>query len=468
MILLYSGQAFANTNEIQLPELGDRSSSIVSPQQEYLLGQSWLHAYYSRTKIERDYVFQEYLENLTRRLALNADLPYKGVHVLLVDSPSLNAFAVPGGVMGIHSGLLLYANSEHELSSVIGHELAHLSQRHFARSVENNRINSVKTLAAMLASIALIAASGDAGIAALSLTQRLAQDEFLRYSRQNEREADRIGMNILLKSNMDPYAVADMFNHMLRLSHRVGFRPPEYLLTHPLPESRISDAELRAQKLPKRYYADNEYYDLMKVHAELKASTSPHDSLKRYRAEVELTPESVRNRYGLAQALLLVNEAPEAERIVDELLKQQPENLAFKVLKVKVLNKQEHYEEAKAKVISYLRQRPDSYALGMIYAETLKFNNEFQASAKHLAYLTTKKPKEPAVWYEYAEVLGLAGNILQLHKARSEYFVLTGYYNQAIRQLQYAKQLIKTDYIERAVIDEKISDIIRLQHSQQF
>lgn len=458
----------AADNKILLPELGDRSSAIISPQQEYQLGQSWLHAYYSRTRIERDYVFQEYLENLTRKLAVHAKLPQKDVHVLLVDSPTLNAFAVPGGIMGIHSGLLLYASNEHELSSVIGHELAHLSQRHFARSVEASRASSVVSLAALLASIALAVAAPDAGLAALSLTQSLVQEQYLRYSRQNEQEADRIGMDILLQSNLNPEAVANMFNHMLRLTHKVGFRPPEYLLTHPLPESRISDAELRAQKLPKRYYPNNEYYDLMQVHAQIKASKSPHDSLQRYRAELNREPELIDKQYAYAKMLLMTNEPDKAQSLIEDLLKAQPKNTAFNALAIQTANKQKRFDDAKKIAKRYFAINPTSYSIGMYYAETLKLNNEYDAAVKQLERMVRLKPKEPAVWYEYAEVLGLQGDILQLHQARAQYFILTGFYNQAIRQLQYAKPLVRGDYIERAVIDEKIGYIIKLQESQQF
>ena len=459
----------AQKKPIQLPELGDRSSSIVSPLQEYQLGQSWLHAYYNHVDIERDYLLLEYLEDVTRRLARYSDLSNRSVHVLLVDNPGLNAFAVPGGIIGIHSGLLLYAETEHELSSVIGHELAHLSQRHFARSVEAQRGSSIKALAGLLAGIALAATvGGDAGIAAISLSQGLALNEQLSYSRLHEKEADRLGLQTLIRANMNPRAMADMFGHMLKLSHFVGFKPSEYLLTHPLPESRIADAELRVNQFPQRYYAHNDYYDLMRVHAQIKAARLPQDARRRFSAELEQTPNSVADKYGLAKSYLLTRDVEKARQLTDELLAIDKDHRAFRLLNLQTTNAEKDYAKSINLAQNYLRSEPNSYALGMVYAETLKLNNQFDESLKQLERLAEYRSKEPAIWYDLAETYGLKGDIYSLHRARAEYFVLRGYYNQAVRHMQSARNMVTDDYIERSVIDERISDILALQNSQQF
>ena len=164
--------------------------------------------------------------------------------LVILDSRQLNAFAVPGGIVGINLGLFLYAETRNEFSAILAHELAHISQRHFARGVENARRNTLPNLAGLLASIIIMATSGgDAGIAALTATQAAAQQKALKYSRSREAEADRIGILTLADAGMDPRAMAYMFERLSNMNRFAGQRLPEFLLTHPVTQSRISESE---------------------------------------------------------------------------------------------------------------------------------------------------------------------------------------------------------------------------------
>jgi predicted Zn-dependent protease len=190
---LTSTQALAN--EIKLPRLGDTVSGIVSKRQEYELGRTWLKAFRSRVREHDDPLMQEYLEQLLYDLATYSDLEDPRLELVIVNNASMNAFAVPGGVVGFHTGVFAFAEKEDQMASVLAHELAHLSQRHFARGLEAQRASSMVTLAGLLGSLVLAAtAGGDAGMAAITATQALAMDSRLRYSRSNEQEADRIGL----------------------------------------------------------------------------------------------------------------------------------------------------------------------------------------------------------------------------------------------------------------------------------
>src|SRR5690606_33955460 len=175
-------------------------------------------------------------------------------------SPDL-AFAAPGGVVGAHTGLFRFAESEDQLASVMAHELAHLSQRHFARRVENQRASSVGTMAGLLAGIILAATvGGDAGMAAIATTQAAALDSALRYSRQNEQEADRIGIETLYRSGRDPRAGSAMSERMLPAPGYTGQRPPQFPPPPPLPESRVAEARGRINTSPARHYPASAQY----------------------------------------------------------------------------------------------------------------------------------------------------------------------------------------------------------------
>ena len=196
-----------SSEELKLPNLGESSTSLFSPEQEYKLGRAWLRMFRSQAPTIDDPLLQDYLEDLIYRLVTHSELQDRRIEVVIVDNPVINAFAVPGGVIGIHTGLLMYAQSEDELATVLAHEIAHLSQRHFSRGVEQQKSMVPLTLAGLLVSAVLIATTGgNAGMAALTATQAAALDARLRFSRANEQEADRIGMQTMVDAGMDPQA----------------------------------------------------------------------------------------------------------------------------------------------------------------------------------------------------------------------------------------------------------------------
>ena len=252
---------------LKLPNLGESSTSLFSAEYEYQLGRTWLKIFRSQATTMDDPLLFDYLEDLIYRLVIHSQLEDRRIDLVLVDNPTINAFAVPGGVIGVHNGLLMYAQTEDELASVLAHEIAHLSQRHFSRRVEFQRNQQPLNLAAMLAGFVLLAtAGGDAGMAALSAAQAAAQDSALRYSRSNEAEADRVGMQTLVAAGLDPHATPAMFERMLQASrYTSGNRIPEFLRTHPLSENRIADTRNRARQYTSPAREDDLQYQLMRA-----------------------------------------------------------------------------------------------------------------------------------------------------------------------------------------------------------
>lgn len=455
--------------DILLPDLGDASSGLISPRQEYELGQKWLRVYRSHVPATSDPFLQSYVEGVIQKLSSYSDLDDKRLDVLVLENPTLNAFAVPGGIVGVHTGLFNHSENEDQFSSVLAHELAHLSQRHFARRVSDQKDKSIPTMAALLASILIaVSAGADAGIAAISVTQAAAMDHQLRFSRQMEQEADRIGMETLVKSGKDPFAMPAMFENMLRAS-RFSRRPPEFLLTHPLTESRVSDSFLRAQKFNKKYYPQSREYKLAKVRAELMHEPNKQFAIKKFTNDIESNSyDKMSSTYGLTLALIQTGEYKKAEQTLAPLLREYSDNLYFVVAQAEIDAESENFDKAIARLEDKLTRYPSNHALNIRLAEILMKAAEYEKCEALLIKHSVRRPKDDYVWYLLAEVHGLAGNIFQVHMARAEYFLLNGLFDKAIIQLKNAKHLIKTDRHLIARIDLRLKEARKLREEAQI
>lgn len=458
-----------SANDIRLPELGGSTSSIISQRQEYELGQAWLKAFRRQVRTHHDPQLQRYLEQLVTRLALSSELKDRRFELVLINNPTINAFAVPGGVIGVHTGLFFYAESEHQLASVLSHELAHLGQRHFARRLELQRKTSLVSLAGLLAGLVLSATvGGEAGMAAMSAAQAASMDTQLRYSRQNEQEADRIGLETLFRSGMDPAATAAMFERMLAATRYVGKRPPEFLLTHPLAESRISDARGRIAKYPARQYLDNLEYHLMRVRSVLALEATP--ALAAARFENELTGSSLSRqaaRYGLALAQSDMSEHAAARKTLAPLLTAEPERFTYQLAAATIERNAGKYPNAINHLEKLAAEYPENYVVQMELAETLLKANRYGESERILETLSHQRPTDPKIWFELAEVSGLAGDISGVHLARAEYFILTGVFDKARNHLGYARKLVDQDFKQSALIEQRLRDVAAMEQRNE-
>ncbi len=451
--------------DIKLPSLGDSTSGIVSQQQEYELGRAWLRAYRSRIKEHDDTLLHNYLEQLVYKLAVYSELQDHRLELVTINNASMNAFAVPGGVIGVHTGLFIYAKSEHQLSSVLSHELAHLSQRHFARRLETQKRSSTVTMAGMLGALILAATvGGDAGLAAMTATSAAARGSALRYSRQNEQEADRIGIQTMSAAGMDPNAMPGMFEQMLQATRYTGSKPPEFMLTHPLTENRVADARNRARQYPPKQYLDNIEYHLMRIRALVAIDKSPSVSLNRF--EHELSGNSLNKeaaQYGLVLTHTMLGDYSTARSNLRNLLKKSPDRLTYLLADIEIDRADKKFDFAVTKTKKLLQYHPSSYPLKMSLAETYLKANRFYESEVVLTDLTQTRPNSPHVWYELAEVRGLAGNISGVHLARAQYFIINGVFDRARDQLGYAQKLLVHDYKQTAIIEQQLRDLAALE-----
>ncbi len=420
----------------------------------------------SQVATVNDPLLFSYLEDLIFHLVTHSELQDRRIELVVVDNPTINAFAVPGGVIGIHNGLLVHAQTEDELATVIAHEIAHLSQRHFSRRVEFAKSQQPLTLAAMLAGFVLMAtAGGDAGMAALAAAQAAAQDSALRYSRGNEAEADRVAMQTIVDAGMDPHAAPSMFERMMQASrYATGNRVPEFLRTHPLSENRIADTRNRARQYPRQIRPAKLDYQLMRARVVKHLADTPEEAIATFRKELDGSPRSTAAaRYGLVLALTDAGRPDEAALELDSIWASAPERLEYIIADARIDMARNEPRKAAEKLAARLKLSPGNHALTMTYAEALMQDQQAYIAEEVLVEQSKRKPRDPYLWYLLAEVQGLSGNIIGLHQARAEYFILNGILDQAEKQLRYALKLVRDDYTTSAKINQRLTDIGRMR-----
>jgi predicted Zn-dependent protease len=460
------GNALAVTEDLKIPNLGGSSTSLFSTDFEYNLGRNWLKMFRSQVPTSSDALLASYLENLVFELVTHSELQDRRLELIIVDNPTINAFAVPGGVIGVHTGLWQYAQTEDEFATVIAHEIAHLSQRHFSRRMELAQSQSGLNLAGLLAGIVLAATAGsDAGMAALTATQAALQDQQLRYSRSNEAEADRVGMQTLVAAGMDPHAAPAMFERMLAATrYSSGNRVPEFLRTHPLSEKRIADTKNRALQYPKQIRPVSLRYQLMRARAKVSLAKTPEQAVAQFRSELEGQPRSTEAaRYGLVIALTRAGRADEATLHLDTLLQGDNARVEYVLASADIDLVRGEPKRAADKIAARLKLSPGNHPLTMAYAKALQQSQQAHIAEQILAEHAKRRPNDPSVWYELAEVQGLAGNIVSLHRSRAEYFILTGNLNAAQRQLNYALKLTQNDFTVNSLINQRLREVLDMR-----
>ena len=454
--------SWSATDDLKIPNLGESSTSLFSADYEHQLGRMWLRSFRGQAPITNDPLLHSYLESLVFELVQHSELQDRRIELVIVDNPTINAFAVPGGVIGVHSGLFQYAVTEDEFATVMAHEIAHLSQRHFSRRMEMAQEQGPMQLAGLLAGVLLAATVGtDAGMAAMTTAQGLAQDAQLRYSRANEAEADRVGLRTLYNAGMDPYAAPQMFERMYAATrYSQSGRIPEFLRTHPLSEKRISDTRARAMQYPKRIRSVSLDYQLMRARVAVQAARTPEEAVATFRSALEGDSISTAaTTYGLVLALTAAGRADEAALALDSIWSGDSDRIEYVIADAEIDLARGNSARAVATLERRLELSPGNHPLTMSYAHALQ-----QAGSPHLAEAvlieqSRRMPGDPGLWYLLAEVQGLAGNIVGLHRSRAEYFILINALDAAERQLTYAQNLVGSDFTTSSLINQRMRDV---------
>jgi len=453
--------------DANLPNIGGTGGGLISGQKESDIGQQVMVSIRRSAPRITDPLVYDYLSAIIYRLVPSAPLENRDITLALIDSPALNAFAVPGGIVGINGGLFLNAATEQQFASVLAHELAHLSQRHFARRLEQQENSAPLTLAGMIAGIVLSAVTqSDIGIAAIAGTQALAIQNMLAYSRSHEQEADRVGLDILATAGMDPRGMPEMFEIMMRQNRLQGNNVPEYLSTHPLTQSRVADTRNRAEQYPAKTIRDGQEYHLIRSRLQVHYAASPEIAVDTFEGYLN-KPDAQSNeaiRYGLAFAYLNNKQLEQAANIISELLASNPGRITLQVTLAEIRIQQNKLDDARSILKDALRRNPGNYPITSTLADVeIAAGNGTQA-AEYLNQLTRRMPQQEYLWLRLAEAEGMARNIVGVHRARAEYDALMGNLESAQRQLRQAQEKLPAGSAQRQVVSERLGEITnRLQ-----
>lgn len=428
-----------HANTQNLPDLGDPSGTLLTPEQEYRLGRGWLRSLRGQAPLLEDPLVQDYVEHLVYRLASYSDLAEPNLAIVVVNNREINAFAVPGGVIGLNAGLFLNAESEDEVAAVIAHEIAHVSQRHFTRRYADSKRMNYTMLAAMLASMAVaIAGDAQAGMAGIATTQAAAIQSQLAYSRHHEREADRVGMQTMVNAGMDPYAMPRFFERMLRSRQYAG-NPPEFILSHPVTEDRVADSRSRAEGLARPRLRMSPDFNLIRARVQAGFYSDPQQGLNYFRNQYE-GGSSISQQaagFGLAMSALRTRDFDLAERTLRTLAEQSPDQFWFRTALAEVAQKRGDPQQAVRMLREVLDVIPGNYAASVLLADNLLAINE-PAQARQVLDQLLLKRQDPLLYRMLAEAWGKEGDRARTHQARGEYLFAMGQEKRGIEQMRFA------------------------------
>ena len=448
--------------QVVLPELGDSSARVLSPQMERKLGEAAMRDIrFNEPSFVDDPEINEYLNTLGEKLLSAIPGGRQDFEFFAIREPTINAFAFPGGFVGVHTGLLTAADSESEVASVLAHEITHVTQRHIARLFGAQQQMQIPTMIAMVAAILAARSRPDLASGAAMAAQGVAIQGQLGYSRDFEREADRIGFQTLEAAGFDVRAMPSFFEKLQRFT-RISDdgRAPGYLRSHPLTTDRVADAQNRAQNARYRQHVDSLEFHL--VRAKLKAESGEASSAVAY-FKAALQDRRYANepaaRYGLTLALLRDRQFAEAKAALANLIAGTPKAPMIDTLAVRVLQGAGESAAAFARIKEAIALNP--YYRPLIY---LQISALLEANRHADALIALREPvrlypRDTSLLSMQAKTYAALGKRLMQHKVQAEVYLLQGSLPAAVEQLQFAQSAGDGDFYEQSVVEARLKEV---------
>lgn len=465
---IMASQVFAANTESdknKLPEIGSAGFSILSIEKERQIGGEMMRQIRASQPILNDPVLTEYINDLGNRMVRNAKDVNYSFEFFVIRNEELNAFAFFGGHIAIHSGLITTANTESELASVVAHEISHVTQRHLARRLEAQNKSQPLTMAGMISSVLLTLVNPSVGIAALSTTMAASQQAGINYTRGNEKEADRVGIMLLANSGFNPQGAPDFFSTMAE-KYRYKSKPPAMLLTHPLPESRISDARLRAQSLSPHPLAPSLQFELAKARIKARYEDNALRNISHYKASLNKKTYAVESaaKYGLALSYYENKDYQSAIALLNELLALDKNNLFY----VDALTDAFIAVKAFDKAINMLAElnllMPNNQVVALNYANVLQEAKRYTEAEVLLQDFITLYPNNFIANDLLTDIYRKQDKKALMHASKAEVYALLGVYPQAIDELQTGYNFVE----ENPLLKKRMKGrILQLQAQQE-
>ena len=453
-----------------LPDLGSAADTVLSPQIERRIGES----------IVRDIRFREpsyiddpeiaaYLGSLGERLAQAMPGARQDFEFFVMRDPTINAFALPGGFVGVHTGLIQAAETESELASVLAHEIAHVAGRHIARMLNQQEQLQLPVMAALVAAVLLAGTRPDLAAGAAAAAQAGSVQATLGYSREFEREADRVGLQALEAAGFDVRAMPSFFEKMqraMRVSDDAAM--PGYLRSHPVTTERIADAQNKAAAMPYRQHPESLAFHL--VRAKLRAATdNAKDAVAHFEAAVRERryASEAAARYGLATALLRDRRTDEAQAQMKRVRAAGGAGPMVENLDARI--RQAHGDHAgAAQLLAQARSRfPRSLPLVYSHVDALQQLRRDDEAVKMLSEAIRSHPRDASLRALQAKSYAALGRRLLQHQAQAEAYALQGSLPAAIEQLELARAAGDGDFYQLSVVDARLKEL-RAQHAEEM
>ena len=467
LALLLAGLANAEPND-KLPDFGSPADVAMSKTREAQLGRGVMLQLRNAGVVVDDPQLTEYIGSLGSQISSRANNGDFNFHFFFVKDDQINAFALPGGFVGVNSGLLLATNNENELAGVLAHEVSHVTQRHIARAIYDNERVSIVSMAAMLAAILLGAASnvhGDAVAGVVAGAQGLAQQHSINFTRANEIEADRVGMEVLSSAGFDPNGMSSFFEE---IGKRYGGQEqyvPALLQSHPVTSERIAEARARARQLPQTKRADSVAYGLAKARLQVLSAPTPEAAYAPFKDKAD--SQIPADRYGLALSQMRLNLNDNAERIMSELAAEFPTVIAYRIGQAEALMANGSSEEALARYKDAERLFPRNVPVTISYADALISAGQAAAAHALLLDLLNNVEATPEQLRLIARAANAEGDVGDAYYYMSYYYGAIGNLPLAISQVRLALETPGVHTIERERFKARLQELIEYLPPEQ-
>jgi len=470
---IFSLLFFNTTNASDtLPDIGTVGAGALTIEKEKEYGWAFRLMANQALPIINDPVLNYYINELGQNLVAQTSSVKLPFYFFLIEDKEINAAAFLGGNVKIHSGLFLYAKNESELASVIAHEIAHITQRHLARMLEQQSYSNPATLAALAGSVLLALVSPAAGMAALSTSMALTMQSQINYTRLHEYEADRIGIKILFDAGYNPYGMANFFSTLAE-KYKYASLPPQMLSTHPLPETRLAEARLRASQFAIKQIKNSLDYQLSKERITVRYNDmSASAAINYYQSQLKNNQYQLKEAalYGLALAHLANKDSIKAHEITSDLLKQRPDNLFFIDLLTDTslsLNKAEEIIELLGE---HYRKSPENPVFTLNLVSALQENKQYKEAEKILELFIRTHPQSVLANLMAVDLYKKIENRAKEHASKAQSLALKGRFREASQEMGSALAYADNK-LDRARYSAKIEfykkDDLRLKALQE-
>lgn len=463
-VLAFTSLSVAAQSSLRLPEMGSTTTRVLSPEQERSFAEDFERFLRANNLLIEDPMIRDYMQDMGFRIVSFSSRSNAPFTFFVIREPSINAFAAPAGVIGMHSGLILAAQSEAEVAGVMAHEVAHVTQDHLARALEAQQSTALPT---MLASLALAVAAGAAGNAEASQAvlmsgMGLAQQFSINHTRQSEAEADRIGIGYLAAAGFDPQGMVAFFERLNNMSRSMGQGPPEYLRTHPLTINRVAEARSRAESMTVREPRNGDLFHYIQARLRVIMSERPDQAIDWFRLRLEREdrpPQAM--RYGLVLAQIRARDFERARENLDVLLAADADRQLFRLLHAELLLAEGNSRDAVDILAELYQSFPGSMAVTTQYVDALMHDNDPQLAARAATVARAHlrdHPRDLRMTEMLARAADRSGDGVRALEALAESYYLRGGVAEAIVQLEKAVARDDLDFYQRARINARLND----------